>query len=250
MKKNIITNSLAMAAIIASGNVFADNNTTNFQANAEVENSCVVTSAEINFGVISAPLSQQGSSGAMSVICTKGTPYSIDLSYGGVYGQGTHHADTVTSSYNKSEANGYSYKLTSHRDGDIGIVYCQNNKQVSFANISTAQKFGYNTTAMVDDVNNFCSVGASPPSVISIGSMPYEFGMMQGSVRGDGLAYQITIPGDINKVWNSGKNAYTSVGTGQIQDIEVNAKIVPGSSSSTHVAQDGYNDTVTARIDY
>lgn len=73
---------------------------------------------------------------------------------------------------------------------------------------------------------------------------------MTGALKGDILAYKITIPGDITKVWNTGNNAYTSTGTGAEQVIDINAQIVPAKSSSNYLAQDSYLDTVTAVIAY
>lgn len=73
---------------------------------------------------------------------------------------------------------------------------------------------------------------------------------MTGTFKGDKLAYQVTLPGDSSKPWIAGLNSYEAIGIGSNQTIEVNAKLVPEASSSSHIAADTYLDTIVATVSY
>lgn len=76
--------------ILGSSTAFAaENKAADFQASAQIENTCLIEADNVNFGQVYAPLTQQGTKSEMRVLCSKNTSYTIDLAYGGVYGEGS-----------------------------------------------------------------------------------------------------------------------------------------------------------------
>lgn len=142
-------------------------------------------------------------------------------------------------------------------DMNYGDIYC---------NSTAPGKIGYRTNeaatilnlepnkknTWVADNSGFCSGGRINKTVFvsKFGSVNPEIGLMKGAIKGDRLAYKITLPNDSSKTWSKGVNSYNSTGTGVEQKITVNSVILPISSSSLYVSQDVYLDNVTAEVTY
>jgi spore coat protein U-like protein len=60
--------------------------TTSVKASATLAAVCSISSQNVNFGQISLPVSAQSATSSMNVQCTKNSPYTIGLAYGGIYG--------------------------------------------------------------------------------------------------------------------------------------------------------------------
>lgn len=252
MIKNKIMNALILSSFIASASpAFAENSQADLKSTATIENTCLISADNVNFGQVYAPLTNQGAQSQMKVLCSKSSSYTINLKYGGVYGTGTSLVD-YSFAQSGTGTGGKSYKVFDHTGKEVGLLACLYNGSVTFYTAATAQLYGasiVNTTT--PDVYNACNATAASPKPLQVqGGTAYNYGVMTGALKGDILAYKITIPGDITKVWNTGNNAYTSTGTGAEQVINMNAQIVPGNSSSLYPAQDMYTDTVTAVIAY
>lgn len=157
---------------------------------------------------------------------------------------------------NGSDSN---YKYNLNGDNNRGDFDCNSSKpgKIGYRTKDAAVLLGNGTGSSmvlnyVDDVSGICANGRV--NITSFNSLLGNFlndkGVMTGAMKGDSLAYQITIPGDISKPWISNINSYKATASGEFDKIEVNAKIVPNSSSSLYPAQDNYFDTVTAVISY
>lgn len=243
-----------------SGSVFADSSVKNFDATAKIENTCTISAENVNFGVVYSPLTSQASNSTMNVHCTNATAYKIDLAYGGVYGSGSGEKGNFTYSIVGNTNDTQTIKIynnsvaisTNSRD-----IFCTKNwtSYITFYTKEAAAFYGNPNAALntyVADPKGLCVSSYIKKSVFdTLGQpTPYAYGVMKGSLRGDNLAYSISVPGDLTKVWNVGNSSYSATGNGVSQEIVINAKIVPGNSSSKYPAQDMYTDTVTAVIAY
>ena len=226
-KKKII---MAIGIAFASSAVFAGNSTTEFQATSKINATCSISAVNINIGVFLLPLSSQYFGGSINLLCSRETPYTIDLAYGGVYGQ-EQDSDGSYFVYDKvlwpgeHEYNKYS------KNGEL--MWQQS---VQIGNQTAAEGLG-------------CTFNASGTQCFT-NSPSYGYGMMTGATKGDFVAYSIFVPGNSSKVWNTGQNSYTGTGTGNQEHLTFQGKIIPAQSGSAYPAPDFYMDTVTASIKY
>ena len=248
----------------------ASNSNADLKSTAKMENTCLMSVDNINFGQVFAPLTSQMTSSQMRVQCSNNASYTIGLAYGGVYGEGTTSSGNYMkySQSNGSENNGTNYYGVYTSTGvSLGDIVCVTNGTVIFGSSQTATLFGYNgapTNTYIADTKKACTTNGTrtntkPTGWVGaynslgaqyIGNPAYAYGVMNGGLKGNKLAYKITVPGDNSKVWNAGNSSYTSTGTGIEQIVAVNAQIVPANSTNLYPAQDMYTDTITAVISY
>lgn len=266
MNKNII---YAILPIMISS-AFAQNIEKDFKASAKIESFCKIETNNVNFGVLTAPLTTQNASGEMTVLCSNNTPYEIDLSYGGVYGAGGEDTGYTIGLF-QSITEVAQYRVYNSTGGLVGYLGCGRGirmGQVNFSTVALASFYGYSDynspgKGYVPDTNNTCVsdgtrdgtyptgwVGAYNAPRQALYSKGYSYGIMTGFANGDNVAYKITLPNDSTKVWNKGAAKHSSIGTGIVEKININAQVVPASSTSLYPAQDAYQDTVTATIIY
>lgn len=259
-KKLFIFSLTAAALSIVNNSAIANDIDHNFIASANIQSFCKINTQDINFGVINSPLTSQNSSSEMNVLCSNKTPYEIDLSYGGEYAEYKPSSVRINSkdysliSIKTSEAtfaeNGVSMEKNSYSfrcSPTLGILFSKKYEPIF-------QGLGYNivyTGNWVSDSKGICNADKISTGFLNkFSGTGYDYGVMNGSIKGDALAYRVTIPGDINKVWQKGNNSYKNIGTGENQSIYFNVSLVPDKSTSKYLAQDIYLDTVTATISY
>lgn len=244
-------------ALMLSINVNAQGVNGTFESSAEIQTMCSISAEDINFGVVSSPLSTQGANASMYVLCNKNTPYSVDLSYGQSVASGDNSGYTLKVHSTEGLLNRYNIYLNGERvtqnNFDLACMGNYNYSGAYFADLNVAGIFGSSivgryigTTEICDSVNG---VVKSDWSAFVVGGNKMN-GNMKGASKGDLLAYKVLIPDDNSKVWSKGINTYSSVGSGQTQTIRMNAQIIPDNSSSSYVAQDSYFDTITAEVNY
>lgn len=291
-RKIIVASVLAMLGTSAMAQTIAKGN---FEASASIESFCQINAADINFGVVSLPLTAQSANSQMNVLCSNNTPYKVDLSYGGNYvgesSTGTSGVSGITASIASKYTDAYeassgkkfsSYRLYkngqpigagSYSEENSNSVYDSNlnndnNKGDFVCNSSFPNKIYFYTkeAALLVDNSKIASTyvvdkhGLCDPATFRLNMTNFtklfgsgtvaDKGIMTGNFKGDKLAYQIALPNDSTKPWIAGVNSYNATGVGSNQVIEMNAKIVPGASSSSYIAQDTYIDTVTATVSY
>ncbi|MHC3434950.1 spore coat protein U domain-containing protein [Delftia lacustris] len=221
---------LALLGILVSSMAIAGNTTANMTATSVLAPSCTITAFSVNFGAFMLPLSAQSSSGSIDLLCTRDTPYTIEMAYGGVYGQG----QTSDGSY---------WTLAKRDNGTLYYLYSEGGafiKSSPWFGVRATQAEIASSLGCMFDGNNRCQTAR--PS--------YDYGMMSGAAKGDAVAYSIYIPGDNSKVWNSGKNSYSGRGTGEQEHLSFQLKIVPSQTSNKFPAPDFYKDAVTVNIRY
>ena len=262
MKKIII--SLFSLSLFGFAN--ASELTSELKSTATMNATCSIATDSINFGVVASPLMAQTASSDMTVKCNNSLPYTINLAYGGIYGTGS-TSDYSFKYKSTPNDNGNLYSVITSSGSELGYINCGTSGHVAFNSSVIATYFGYpatNTNIWIKDNTHICSTdgtlkGTTPNGWVGaynatgtqpIGGAGYSYGIMNGVSRGDKLAYSINVPGDSNKVWNTGVNSYKATGNGEIQTIPMNAKIVPDKSGSKYPAPDMYLDTVTAIISY
>lgn len=215
---------------------YANNATAVFDATAKLNNSCTFSSSNLNFGTLMGPLSAQGTTGQMTLLCSKGADYKIDIAYGGIYGQGK-PGDGSYWEYTGNNNSTYYYKRTGYNPATNKFVQLE-------TRALTGAGYGYMSSAAASALG--CTIAADR---CNMGTTAYDYGVMKGVSMGDSVGYSIYVPGDNSKVWNSGKNSYSSTGTGEQESISFQAKIVPQVSKS-YPAADTYMDTITATLSY
>lgn len=241
---------LSIASILFSGNSFANENSkADMLTSAEVEGVCFIQANDVNFGQVSLPLTTQGASSQMTVLCSEGLTYRIGLSYTGSTGaaSGGNYSVSLNADYSSwAEYNIYENNVK------VGIIACDNSNYMGFYSKETAALMGFpNFNGTFHITGSYCNGKQFlQEKVTSIPGYSPTFGTMLGLSKGDNLAYKITIPDDNTKIWSSGNNVYRSTGTGVKQNISVNAQIIPDKSSSLYVAQDNYLSNVVVEIEY
>ena len=237
------------------------------KSTATMQSTCSIETESINFGVVASPLMAQTASSDMTVKCNNSLPYTINLAYGGIYGQGSSNSG-FTVSFNSSGQRSNSYYIYDKSGSLAGFIECgysgSDIGKVRFSNSVIANLYDSTYTSGFQTNNGACTsnnkasgtypkgwVGAyNATGYQSVGGPGYAYGIMNGMSRGDALAYSINVPGDSSKVWNAGNNYHQATGNGESQTIPMNAKIVPDKSGSKYPAPDMYLDTITAIISY
>lgn len=262
MKKTIVACVLCLLSVAT----IAGEANNKLEASANVENICLVTAGDINFGVVNSPLTAQSANSQMRILCTKNATYTIDLKYGAnTAGSGASTSGTYTfTTPTIKNDNHYDYKI--YKDGlaisdknvDIHCIVSNGNFGVFFETKSSLDLYknvgDYSMNFNIDPSGKVCSnnngkISLNLTTFYSLSS-ENKFGLMKGAMKGDKLAYKITVPDDSTKTWSKGLTSYVSVATGIEEIINMNALIVPENSSSKYVAQDSYLDTVIAEINY
>lgn len=269
MKSIIIT----ILITIFIGQAVAANTTGSNKATATLSATCTISSNSVNFGMLILPLTTQSATSNMTVMCNKGAPYTIDLAYGGIYGQGSPASGYTFQFFGQVSAR-TQYQVRNASNQAIGLLDCYTNfygggAAVELQGVGTMSimqsLFG---SSFVQNGTQYSNTGAckdastanpSPTSWVgaynaggtqSIGSPAYSYGMITGIGKGNQLAYSIEVPGQPTKVWNMGVNSYTGTGIGTNQSISVKATLIPSKSSSSYPAPDIYQDTVTTNINF
>lgn len=209
---------VAISSFGVSANTYAGTISASTQATATLSSSCQISAQNLSFGNLVLPISSQGASSSMSVLCSKGHAYTVGLAYGGVYGQGG------------VSSGDYWAPATSAQTG----LHC----------ITGTPYAEYDSSGNMLTASCHTTQPANPTNTV------YSYGKMIGVANGDNIAYSIQVPNNPGQVWNSGVNNYTSTGTGASQTIPVVGTLVPGQSGSTYPTPDSYMDTVTATVSF
>lgn len=212
-----------LASCVALGNAQAQSNTAtnSTKTTAQLVASCQISAQTVNFGNLVLPLGSQSSTSNLNVLCNKGATYTIDMTYGGVYGKG-YPGDTVW--YPTGGA-------------------CSGNPIMFAFDPVTMNRIGINCGIPAG------AVLASDGGYYTGTPISYNYGKMMGAAKGDNVAYSLEVPGKSGVVWNT-TNKYTAVGTGVSDSIPVKATIVANQSGSLYPIPDIYSDTVTAKVSF
>ncbi len=110
MRKSVVTTTtIAAGALLAlAGAAQAASKSDSFQVSAQVAKNCVISAPDLNLGTFDGT-NDLTSSSAISVRCTSGTTYDVDLSTGssGAYASRTLVNGADTLAYNLYTTNGY-----------------------------------------------------------------------------------------------------------------------------------------------
>lgn len=251
MKKHKLTILASIFAVFTS-QAMASDSKTNLTASANIENFCNIQATDINFGVLASPLTSQTANGQVDVLCSNNTPYVIELAYGenaGTTGTGGYTYSFVVNQPTWTQASIYDSNKNL-----IGDIACDTSGRIGFSTQALASLYGYENfpiMSIIYDTKQACSGRTFNMTTFNnLSPKNPSNGIMKGLVKGDSLAYLITVPNDSTKTWATGFNNYSAVGNGQRQTITTNAKIVVDKSTSTYLAQDSYLDTVILTIKY
>lgn len=251
MKKTL----LSLLVLAATSSVYATDAINNFETSAKIEKFCSISAQDVNFGVLTIPLTSQNANSEMRLLCSNSTKYTIDLQYGGVYGTSTSNGKNYTSSYSSNDGVA-NYYLIFDKGTQIGSLKCGTptsafKNQVFFYHAATANLYGSNINQWKTDTYGACSNGTiNKQTLTNFGLSFYSYGIINGAAKGDKIAYYFGLPTDHSKVWNNGNNSYSGTGTGIPEAIALNATIIPSKSSSKYPSEDSYLDTITATITY
>lgn len=262
--KKIISLMLALGTV---GLANAGESVGSAKTTATIQSTCSIEANPIGFGVVSTPLMMQQSQSEMNIKCSNASAYTVDLAYGGIYGEGTSNSEYKLR-YNWSNSSASQFDIYNNLGVKTGWISCGFGSQygsVYLGNPIAGTLYGYTTTnTWVQDTKGVCTsdstksgtypkgwVGSySDTSGQPVGGPAYNYGVMIGASKGHTLAYSINLPGDSNKIWNNGNNSYNSTGNGDFQSIILVAKIIPENSGKPYPAPDIYLDTITAIISY
>jgi spore coat protein U-like protein len=250
MKQGIVKVLVTCLSLTGLVNIaHAGTSTANPKATAILAAECTISAQNLAFGNLVLPVSAQGASTSMTVLCSKNAAYTVGLAYGGIYGQG-----------------GQSTTETATQIVDYAGTYYEVNTTTGVVNptpVPASSNSGYKTSGAencqilgsIDQMSpsQLCIYWTNNPTPLTFSggaSTAYAYGEMIGVAKGDHVAYSIQIPGTPGKVWNAGENNYTSTGTGVSQTIPVVGTLVPAQSSGSYPTPDSYIDTVTATVNF
>lgn len=210
------------ASITLLGQAQAQKLTTNTnKATAKLVASCQIAAQSVSFGNIILPLTTQSANSNLSVLCNKGANYSIEMTYGGIYGK-SYPGSTV-------------YRLA-------GEACAPTITRFNVFDVLTGVKKGQSCGLPEKFVTQNWEYYTGEP-------VNFNYGKMVGASKGDNVAYSLEVPGKTGVVWNT-SNKYSATGTGETESIPVKATLVPSQSGSAYPIPDMYLDTVTAQVTF
>lgn len=219
MKKKITVLMLSMLSSMAFADVTSSTVSGTTKATANLSSSCQIQMQSISFGALMLPVTTQQASSNMNVLCTKETPYTIDMSYG---------VSSVIVYVRNANGHSYSYdtatKTSSPAPTDMtGYVLTDNNVPG-----------GVNGCDYLWGCTSYTKAGTTAN--------------LMGATKGDAIAFKIVNPTDASKSWDL-SNKYANKGTGSTQTILVKAQLIP-SSTNQFPAPDSYTATLTTTLTY
>jgi spore coat protein U-like protein len=193
------------------------------KATATLSAVCLMSTQNVNFGVVSLPVGAQSASANMNIQCTKGSSYTINLSYGGFSGQQTilETGSLTNSTYAYGPSNTWEYECE--------YQFTYNGQNVSFVNWETKNCTSTGQTNYVTG---------------------YAYGKLSGAISGDSIAYSIQVPNKPSETWLSGYYAYSATASGGSDAIPVVATLAPSQTPNQYPSADSYSGTVTATVSY
>lgn len=271
MKKKIAIFALGAVFGFTSLPVLAEVTTNTTKATATLSATCHISANNVSWGMLMLPLTTQTAQSNLNVLCNKGSLYTIDIAYGGIYGAGSTAtgysiAYSFTGTANGSPAS-QTYTVYNNAGTSIGTLGCgfgTYKGAVYYQNTTVANFYGATAAGWQPNTYNTCTsnntaAGTYPTGWVgayntagkqAIGGPGYAYGMITGGAYGDKIAYSIEVPGDSSKVWNAGVNSYSGTGTGSNESIPVKASLIPSKSNSNYPIPDLYMDTVTTIISF
>lgn len=240
--KKLLLLILSSLTLISSSSIYAqttNNITASPKATATLAANCTIATQNVNFGAIVLPIGAQSASSNMTIQCSKNAPYTVNLAYGGIYGQGgvangnywVHEGCPQTCTMN------WNWYYEYNTSGQLVA-------QQQYQNVLT------NGQLDLSKINIPGATWNSTTQTYQVQSTSYAYGKMNGAAKGDTIAYFIQIPNNPSLVWNSGNSSYSTTGTGANQTIPVVATLVPAQTASPYPTADSYIDVITATINY
>lgn len=233
----------------------------NLDLSVETVAGCYLSAKDINFGVLVVPLIDHITSSSMEIKCSMGASYTVDLSYGGVYGSGVGGGGGKSYSmlYNGTNEADYADKggLSSYRFFDpdvpsyINFVDCYGNG--SYQVSSNSKKYGVNK-CVLNDEGKYVPLGWSVSwnnktrQYFNQGT-GYNYGLLTGIKSGEQIKYYVVVPNS-TKVWNLGVEKYSSVGNGEVQIIPMKTKIDRADNPTHRLSADTYQDIMSVILTY
>lgn len=237
--------------MLMTTSVFAQdlhNANSDIKVKATINAGCLLTTENINFGVLSMPISNQSTTSNMQVKCSKGVASIIQISY-------TPNGAISTANYTATEVtfNGAThYKL--YKDG-VGVtgssidIACNALSQVFFYNQGTQNLYGVQgQVSWVPDTWNICSgVKINTTTLSNLGTK--SEGVLTGIAKGDKVIYSLEVPNSSGQTWNV-QNKYSFTTTGDTQTIPMKANVKSAGNPTNRLAPDTYQDILTVVLTY
>lgn len=254
VKKNKIVFLLA-SFLFFNGQLANAETKSDLKVTAKVEKTCLVSANDVNFGILNSPLTEQSANSEMKVLCSKDTLYTIDLKYG-VSSTGSGSTNNVVvglyATYDTSKSGYITNYYTINGKFEGGALYCRTDGGLWFS--ANQHIVDSNLRDLKTNESKVCN----PDGTINLkntenlfnNNVNTDYGEMVGVTSKDLMAYKFTLPNDSTQIWKLNFNSFASVGTGTMQTITMNAKILPENSSSKYLAQDTYIDSVIAEFSY
>lgn len=216
---------IATILILSIGQAFANTTTAGNQVTATLANSCQIMAQTVSFGqiVLTSAGNPQSANSSMMLHCTKGTPYSVSLN----------------TTYNNNDylvkgSSGDWYRVLNGK-GCVGS-YCTGNTIAPDGN-------PYYYPVSYNPANNGWVYDTNTKTFYA------EGGTMVGAMKGDKIAYHISLPGNDSVHWDM-NNTYNAQGVGSTQTIPIKATAQTGIRGSLYPAPDNYSSTVSAVLNF
>lgn len=244
--------SILFASLVATSAFAASQ--TDMKATAKIEKFCSISANDVDFGVLNSPLTSQNANSEMKILCSNTVKYTINLQYGGIYGEGlTGNGKNYTASEYGNSNGIRSYNIY-EQGTNVAWMRCRDDNQVFFGGfLWLANLYGAtNQNQYIPDNYGACNGNGqiNNQKLSTLGGSAYAYGVINGAVKGDKIAYYFGLPNDHSKVWNNGNNQHSGIGTGSAEIIELKATIIPDKSSSKYPSADTYLDTIIATVAY
>lgn len=241
---------LPIISLGAQAQVVSEKNE-NIEIKAVINPGCFLNADDINFGILSMPITNQSASSNMRVLCSKNTDLSIEIVYGAST-SGGQTSGTFTAVLKNSNAANH-YKI--NKDG---VAYTKWNTDVSCSPTLGMQVYSqeianlYNVTyvagAWQPDVANICSGKNINTSTLASLGIPSQ-GKLTGLSNGEQIAFSIEVPNNSTQVWNS-TNKYPIITTGIEQSIPMKANIKSSENPTHRMSPDIYQSILTVVVTY
>jgi spore coat protein U-like protein len=215
------------------------------QINAKIEAGCFLTADNINFGILSMPITNTTAISAMNVKCSTGAPLSIDIYHGNVG-----ESSNITSSRYTTGSHGATHDIYKN-NVQIAFIACYDNGTIEFHKYTAGSLGNINPqlNQPFSDQYSICSGRNVNQDTLNSYGTPQN-GSLKGLSNGETIKYNILVPNDNSKIWLNGINTYKTTGTGTDLSIPLKAEIKSSNNPIHRLSPDMYQDTLTVQLNY
>lgn len=247
-----ISEKINIAVLLALGSITTAQanelqNNSSFEVSADIVAGCILNAQNLNFGILQMPIVDQSAQSSMSVLCSKGAAYNIDVSYSNIGSSSGGDYIVIEGS-----DGAFSQRFNSAQGNTFIECNTKEPNKVHLWSFEFASSIGASMKRIGWNNDNLGLCGGTGHVNVGImnglGYSTSANGAMIGMSSGEKVVYSIKNPSNSNPLTSS--NKFSAIGTGQEEIVPLVANIKSSQNATHRMTPDTYQDTVNLILSY